>query len=45
VLHRFTGRDGAGPQAGVTLDSKGNIYGTTQIGGPNYGGVVFEITP
>jgi uncharacterized repeat protein (TIGR03803 family) len=45
VLHRFTGPDGAGPQAGVTLDSKGNIYGTTYEGGSHYYGVVFEITP
>jgi hypothetical protein len=45
VLHRFKGTDGAGPQAGVTLDSKGNIYGTTYEGGADYYGVVFEITP
>src|SRR5580692_30760 len=45
VLHRFKGTDGAGPQAGVTLDSRGNIYGTTYEGGADYYGVVFEITP
>jgi hypothetical protein len=45
VLHRFTGPDGAGPKAGVTLDSKGNIYGATYEGGSNYAGVAFEIAP
>lgn len=51
ILHVFTGgTDGAAPYAGVTLDAKGNIYGTTQQGGSTRGpcsafgcGVVFEI--
>lgn len=29
VLHRFNGTDGAGPQAALILDGKGNLYGTT----------------
>jgi uncharacterized repeat protein (TIGR03803 family) len=45
VVHRFTGQDGANPVAAVTLDEKGNIYGTTWIQGPAGDGVVFEITP
>jgi len=45
VLHRFNGADGWVPQAGVTLDDKGNLYGTTTEGGPGGYGVVFEITP
>jgi uncharacterized repeat protein (TIGR03803 family) len=45
VLHRFTGSDGAQPDANLILDSKGNLYGTTATGGANGGGVVFELTP
>jgi uncharacterized repeat protein (TIGR03803 family) len=34
VLHSFTGgADGATPYAGVILDAKGNLYGTTYYGG------------
>ncbi len=33
------------PEAGLTLDSKGNLYGTTVAGGAGGYGVVFEITP
>jgi uncharacterized repeat protein (TIGR03803 family) len=53
VLHSFSGgSDGASPQANVILDSEGNLYGTTELGGdgrcstdPQGCGVVFEITP
>lgn len=53
ILHSFGGMvngqfDGVDPQAGVILDSAGNIYGTTFEGGTagmSRGGVVFEITP
>ena len=46
VLHPFSGgSDGAQPQAGITLDASGNIYGTTAAGGLDYGGVVFELSP
>ncbi len=30
VLHSFNGTDGYSPDAGVTLDAGGNLYGTTQ---------------
>jgi uncharacterized repeat protein (TIGR03803 family) len=43
--------DGAYPQAGLVLDANGNIYGTTNLGGPgcplhsNGCGTVFELSP
>lgn len=46
VLHHFTGgSDGDTPLGSVALDSSGNIYGTTLLGGTAGTGVVFEITP
>jgi uncharacterized repeat protein (TIGR03803 family) len=33
VLHTFTGSDGADPTAGVTMDQRGNLYGTASLGG------------
>jgi uncharacterized repeat protein (TIGR03803 family) len=44
VLHNFClGGDGGYPFGGVILDSSGNIYGTTEVGGPINGGTVFEL--
>lgn len=43
VLHDFTGHgDGGNPEAALTIDSGGNIYGTTSIGGVGYG-LVYEL--
>ncbi len=33
VLHSFTLKDGSDPLSGVTLDTAGNLYGTTSLGG------------
>jgi uncharacterized repeat protein (TIGR03803 family) len=45
VLHNFGGApaDGASPYAGVILDSAGNLYGTTQLGGASGYGVVYKL--
>jgi uncharacterized repeat protein (TIGR03803 family) len=46
TVYNFTcGSDGGFPMAGLILDASGNLYGTTQIGGANGRGGVFEITP
>lgn len=47
VLHSFNsvGTDGFSPMASLTLDSSGNIYGTTLWGGTTRTGIVFELTP
>jgi len=45
TLYSFQGgtADGATPYAGVVLDSRGNIYGTTSTGGVNELGTVYEL--
>jgi uncharacterized repeat protein (TIGR03803 family) len=51
VLHRFNGKDGANPFAGVISDAAGNLYGTTWLGGNSQNpcdsncGVVFKLSP
>lgn len=47
LLHSFAsnGRDGQNPIAGLILDSAGNLYGTTSVGGIGGGGIVFELSP
>jgi uncharacterized repeat protein (TIGR03803 family) len=44
VLYSFTGgKDGSGPAAGLILDSAGNLYGTTKLGGAFGAGTVFKV--
>ena len=46
VIYSFIGgNDGFNPVAGVTVDSKGNLYGTTSLGGANGDGVVYMLSP
>ncbi len=46
ILHEFADwRDGANPSGGVVATSTGSLFGTTQIGGANDRGTVYELTP
>ncbi len=45
IAYSFSGADGFGPESGLTLDSSGNLYGTTVKGGAFEGGVVFKLAP
>ncbi|HEY3972815.1 MAG TPA: choice-of-anchor tandem repeat GloVer-containing protein [Candidatus Sulfotelmatobacter sp.] len=53
LLHVFQGGlDGGEPQSGVIFDAKGNLYGTTEVGGDGYChgdspgcGLVFKLSP
>jgi uncharacterized repeat protein (TIGR03803 family) len=50
TLHRFDGEDGNQPLPPLYRDAKGNLYGTTEIGGGrgcfgNGCGTVFEVSP
>ena len=45
VLHAFSGQDGSDPQASLTLDRVGNIYGTASQGGAyDDGGTAFKLS-
>lgn len=46
VLHSFskTGKDGKYPETGLVKDKKGNLYGTTYLGGTGVG-IVFKLAP
>jgi uncharacterized repeat protein (TIGR03803 family) len=49
VLHSFCSKsgcaDGSTPLGGLVMDTAGNLYGTTQLGGAHGAGVVFEVKP
>lgn len=43
TLVDFNGSDGAYPLSGLIMDANGNLFGTTEAGGANGYGTVFEI--
>jgi uncharacterized repeat protein (TIGR03803 family) len=46
ILHSFgSNGDGYSPDSGLTIDAKGNLYGTTIFGGSHVLGTVFELSP
>lgn len=52
VIYSFSPRgtggvnvDGYQPMGGLLMDSAGNLYGTTEYGGANGNGTVYELTP
>jgi uncharacterized repeat protein (TIGR03803 family) len=51
VLHKFIGPDGLAPVAALTIDTSGNVYGTTLAGGERHRncsagcGLVFQLQP
>jgi uncharacterized repeat protein (TIGR03803 family) len=44
TVANFNGSNGLAPEAGVTFDASGNLWGTTYGGGAHSGGTVYEIT-
>lgn len=45
LMYTFGQQDGYGPEASLTMDAAGNVYGTTVEGGAYGYGSVFELTP
>jgi len=45
LMYSLTGQDGFGPQASLTMDAAGNLYGTTAAGGAYGYGSAFKLTP
>jgi uncharacterized repeat protein (TIGR03803 family) len=45
VLLTFSLTNGGVPLGGLISDGKGNLYGTTEIGGDDLSGTVFELSP
>jgi uncharacterized repeat protein (TIGR03803 family) len=52
VIHTFSGADGAFPQAGLSIDPRGRLYGSTSSGGLNGSecfqtgcGTIFQLAP
>ncbi len=44
TLVSFNGNNGSGPRGGLTLDASGNLFGTTEGGGADEEGTIFELS-
>jgi uncharacterized repeat protein (TIGR03803 family) len=44
TLAVFDGSNGANPIEGLVMNSSGDLFGTTLVGGPNNAGTLFEVT-
>ncbi len=44
VIHSFNGSDGSGPGQDLIIDTEGNIYGQTTVGGPVDLGTIFRLS-
>jgi uncharacterized repeat protein (TIGR03803 family) len=44
TLANFNGTDGNNPATALTIDANGDLFGTTEQGGANHEGTVFELT-
>src|SRR4051812_48311558 len=47
IIHNFNanGKDGYGPAVGLVFDADGNLFGTTENGGANAFGILYELSP
>jgi uncharacterized repeat protein (TIGR03803 family) len=45
TLVSFNGANGRAPQSSLVQGIDGNLYGTTEYGGPGGAGSVFQMTP
>jgi len=45
LVHSFSSNEGFAPEAGLTFDAGGNLYGTTDVGGVHNQGTAFELSP
>ena len=43
TLATFNGTNGVSPRGGLSIDAAGNLFGTTEGGGPGLGGTIFEL--
>ena len=45
LIYSLTGQESYGPEASLTTDAAGNLYGTTVYGGASGYGSAFKLTP